>query len=336
MLVAVMAIGVMKQGFAQTRIVVAGAQTPNLDGRYEESKAKAEKLVIEAAEKGAKLILLPEFALIGYVFEDSIWEMAEPLEGPTVEWMRGLCRKYDVYLATCILEVKGGDFHDTLVLVGPGEGELWVNRKIEPALFEAWFFKGAGLNPSVFDTPIGRIGAAICFDTSKSHTIRHIAEGDPDIVLLTFSAPETPIVPQGMKEIIIEGNNLVAERYAQILDVPVVSVNKTGRWDTHMPGLAWPRLRSDFGARSLILDADGNVLASLEKEEAVIVAEVEIGGADPKPELIPDGRWLVPFNGLMRWFSDYTLKSGMKRYERSPERKKAVEAARQRKGPASP
>jgi N-carbamoylputrescine amidase len=316
-----------RSGEGGRTLVVAAAQTPNLDGQYEKSREVAEKMVAEAAGKGARLILLPEFALIGYVYEDGIWDMAEPVNGPTVEWMRGLARRWNIYLATCILEVRNGDFYDTLVLVGPGEGELWTHSKIEPALYEANYFKGAGVNQSVFATPLGRIGVSICFDNTKTHTIRDLLEERPDVLLMTYSAPEVPLL-KSIRQKNIEGNNMLPSLYARVLGVPVVSVNKTGRWDSPMPGVPGARLRSDFAARSRIVDAQGNALAALEKEEAVITAEITVGGPHATdPSLIPAGRWLIPYDPLMRFFSDLTYKLGTVRYTLSPARKRAVEKA---------
>jgi len=67
----------------------------------------------------------------------------------------------------------------------------------------------------------------------------------------------------------------------------------------------------------------------------VIVAEVELGqGIEPRPQDIPEGRWLAQFSGLIRWFSDYTLHQGEHRYERSEARREAVAEAKAR-NPAS-
>ena len=317
-------------------LIVAAVQTANLDHAYTESRERAERLIAEAAGRGARLVLLPEFALIGYRFHDDLWQMAEPLEGPTVAWMRELCRRYQIYLATCILEVRDQDFYDTLVLVGPGEGELWTHRKIEPALFEARYFKGAGLNPAVFETPLGRIGFAICYDTSKAHTVRNLLADRPELLVMTFSAPETPKpMPEKIRRQTIDSQYSLPVTFAQILGAPVISCSKTGRFDSPFPGVPGLHLRSDFEGRSRIVAPDGAVLAALEKEEGVIVAEVELGqGIEPRPQDIPEGRWLAQFSGLIRWFSDYTLHQGEHRYERSEARREAVAEAKAR-NPAS-
>jgi N-carbamoylputrescine amidase len=120
--------------------------------------------------------------------------MAEPLKGRTYAWLKSICRSRDVYMGTCILEKDGEDFFDTFILVGPGENDFWSHRKIEPASYEAYFFKGGGLNPNVFDTPMGRIGVSICFDSSKTHTISSLIDGMPEILLITYSCPKLPFI----------------------------------------------------------------------------------------------------------------------------------------------
>jgi N-carbamoylputrescine amidase len=313
------------------RIKVAAVQTPNLDGQYQQAKEIAERLIIQAAEQGARIIVLPEFALVGYVYHDDIWDLAEPLDGPTTEWMQSLCKRYDIYLGTCILEVRGNHFYDTFVLVGPGEGELWAHRKIEPALYEARYFKGAGINPSVFETTVGRIGVSICMDNSKTHTINNLLAGKPDILLMSFAGPQIPIVPERFNEMTIDTQNGTPLVYARILDVPVVLCNKTGRWNSPLPGAPGVKARSDFVARSRIVSSEGEVLATLHKEESFAIAEVEIKTErHPDPSSVPEGRWLTTPDPLIRFFSDFTLRISQTRYRWSKAREQAVEEVKKR------
>ena len=174
------------------RLKVASVQMVSKNNDYEGNVSRALVLIEEAVKKGAKLILLPEVALIGYIFDDSLWTMAEPLKGKTFTWLKGLCKAHDVFIGTCILEKSGEDFYDTFILVGPGEHDFWSHRKIEPASYEAYFFAGGGLNPNVFDTPIGRVGVSICFDSSKTHTLSSLIDGMPEILLNTYSCPWLP------------------------------------------------------------------------------------------------------------------------------------------------
>ena len=71
--------------------------------------------------------------------------------------------------------------------------------------------------------------------------------------------------------------------------------------------------------------------AELGDEEAVLVSSITIP-ANPvrHPELIPTGRWLSPYNGLVRWWSDQTLKLGIWHYTHSRARKEAVKRTKQK------
>ena len=79
---------------------------------YDGNRIRAEEHIVEAVGQGAKLILLPEFALAGYLYTDDLWDMAEPLKGKTYQWQKGLCERYGVYIGTCILEKDQKDFYD--------------------------------------------------------------------------------------------------------------------------------------------------------------------------------------------------------------------------------
>ncbi len=83
------------------RLKVASVQMVSKNNDYEGNVSRALVLIEEAVKKGAKLILLPEAALIGYVFDDSLWTMAEPLKGRTFTWLKGLCKAHDVFIGTC-------------------------------------------------------------------------------------------------------------------------------------------------------------------------------------------------------------------------------------------
>ena len=72
-------------------IKVASVQMVSFNNDYEGNLSRGESHIDDAVNKGAKLILLPEFSLAGYAYTDSIWKMAEPLKGRTYKWQKSLC-----------------------------------------------------------------------------------------------------------------------------------------------------------------------------------------------------------------------------------------------------
>ena len=56
---------------------VAAVQTVSRDGDPDGNLARAERLVRVAREKGADLVVCPEFLAAGYVYDESIWKLGE-------------------------------------------------------------------------------------------------------------------------------------------------------------------------------------------------------------------------------------------------------------------
>lgn len=307
------------------KLSVAAVQMESRNGDFEGNRIRAEGHIEEAVNRGARLISLPEFALAGYIFDDSIWNQAEPLKGRTYQWLKGLCDRHKVYIATCILENDGEDFFDTFILCGP-DNQLWTHRKIEPAAYEAYFFKGAGPNQNSFDTPLGKIGIVICFDTSKTYSINSFLQDRPDVLLLLYSYPElAPFSPEKEKKNWIEIYKNIPVLFAEHLGVPVISCNKTGKFSTSIPFGLGLKYTTNFVDHSYIIDGSGTVLASISKKPGVICTEIESGGADPVPNNpISEGRWYLPYSSFVRFATEYAQKTGKLRYRFSRKRKKAA------------
>jgi len=305
----------------------ASIQMISENGNYERNRLRAESLIKDAVLKKARLILIPEFALAGYIFTDDIWSIAEPLKGRTYLWLKKLCVKHKVYLGTCILEKDGDEFYDTFILAGPGKNEIWSHRKIEPAVYEAYFIRGGEGAEPVFETPLGRIGVAICFDTSKTLTIEKIAAGRPDLLLIPFSYPGLgAFMPGRDRRKWDEEFKKIPSVYAGYLGVPVVTSNKTGSFESPLPLCGPVRVKSDFTGVSQIVDASGEVLVCADKGEQVIVHELNIKPSSFSAPLkaIPSGRWLMKYSFTIRFTADLVQKMGGLRYRISRKRKIAA------------
>ncbi len=307
------------------KLPVAAVQMESKNGDYEGNRKRAEGYILEAVKKGAKLISLPEFALAGYIYEDSIWNEAELLKGRTYQWLNELCNKHKVYIATCILEKNKEDFFDTFILCGP-DGRLWSHRKVEAAAYEAFFFKSAGANPNTFNTPIGKIGIAICFDTSKTYSIKSLIQNRPDLLLLQFSYPALPsYVLKRDRNKWVETYKNIPTIYAKYLKVPVVSCNKIGKFSTSLPLSFGMKYIADFVGHSSIVKSNGNVVSFISNKPGVICTEVESRGEDYVPDnTIPEGRWYLPYSLYVRFMTECTQKSGKIRYQFSRKRKIAA------------
>jgi len=277
-------------------IRVAAIQMESKDGQIEANLKHATSLVNDAAAKGAKLILLPEFMPTGYTYTRAIWDAGEPKHGLTVQWLLESSRKLGVWLGTSFLEAEGEDFYNTFVLATPDGNEAGRVRKQTPADYEAYFFKGDS-GPHTIGTDIGRIGVGICYENSLAYLPKLMYEASVDLVLMPHSAP-TPshalIFRKKQREIYNKELKEIPNRMVGLIGVPVVFVNKSGRWQTPVPALPLPfwRIDSTFPGLSAIVDSDGKVKRQLGEVEDIIVEDVTLD-ASRKPHIQPKchGRW---------------------------------------------
>lgn len=276
---------------------VAAVQMASENGRVAANLAHAAPLVEKARGEGAELVLLPEFMPTGYLLSEGIWESAEPAVGPTVTWLQDSSRRLGIWLGTSFLEADGDDFYDTFVLTDPGGEVAGRVRKRSPSLWEAYFFKGEP-GCHAIDTPIGKVGVGICFDNQKADVAAAMSRQSVDLVLMPHSYPVPPGSGGGMlsKEKMIGRLQMMASLYASLLGVPVVLANKSGPWESPIPGPQLLNLKgSCFPGLSTIVDSDGSVRARLGDEEGVIVADVILDPTRKRHPVPPRyGRYVYP------------------------------------------
>ena len=103
-----------------------------------------------------------------------------------------------------------------------------------PAAYEAYFFKGDS-GPHTIGTELGRIGVGICYENQLADLPKPMYEASVDLVLMPHSAP-TPSQSLSFRKPAVDIYNKtlekIAQRLAVLLGVPVVMVNKSGRWQT--------------------------------------------------------------------------------------------------------
>src|SRR6266436_9075445 len=95
--------------------------------------ARAEKLIREAARRGAQVILIQELFETPYFCKDHSsqhLELAKPLEAhPAVEHFRKLARELSVVLPVSVFEHANNAFYNSLVMVDADGGVLGHYRK---------------------------------------------------------------------------------------------------------------------------------------------------------------------------------------------------------------
>jgi len=162
---------------------IAVAQYEPHVGELEQNRSQAVLWATSAAEQGADLIVLPELASSGYVFDgeaEAQRSAEDPDDGPTVRALREVCAMHGCHIVAGISERDGECRHNSAVLVGPA-GRMATYRKLHLYYDEqSWFVPGDEL--PIVDLPFGRVGMIICFDLWFPEPARALALAGAEII----------------------------------------------------------------------------------------------------------------------------------------------------------
>ncbi|GAA4154266.1 carbon-nitrogen hydrolase family protein [Actinomadura keratinilytica] len=139
-------------------------------------------------ESGAELVVLPETCTTGFhpgVPAARLRALASPVPGPVSEPIQQVARELGVHVCFGTYERAGTAVRNAAVLVGPDGDVLGVYRKTHPFRLEdarhgGWAEPGGEV--TVVDTPLGRIGMAICFDGDFPELWRIMAVRGAEVV----------------------------------------------------------------------------------------------------------------------------------------------------------
>jgi nitrilase len=149
----------------------------------ERSLEKAASLCAEAAAKDARLVVFPEAfisayprgldfgAVVGNRTDEGrrdfqrYWESSVDVPGPAVDQLARMARANSIYLVMGVIEREGGTLYCTVLFFAPDGSYLGKHRKLMPTASErlVWGF-GDGSTLPVYDTPLGKLGAVICWE----------------------------------------------------------------------------------------------------------------------------------------------------------------------------
>ena len=161
---------------------------------------KAERLLHEAADRGAQLAVLPEcfvplypsnawaHGAAGFGGWDQLWERlwANSLDvpGPLLDRLVDVCRERELFCAVGVNErevTRPGTIYNTLVYLGPS-GLLGRHRKLMPTQHERLFHGiGAGDDLSVVTAADARVGGLICWENRMPLARYRVYRGGPQI-----------------------------------------------------------------------------------------------------------------------------------------------------------
>ena len=241
--------------------------------------AVIEARVAEAAQSGAKLVLLQELHNGAYFCQhESVGEfdLAEPIPGPSTERLAALAKRHGVVLVSSLFEKRAtGLYHNTAVVFDADGSTAGKYRKMhipdDPGFYEKFYFTPGDLGFTPIDTSVGRLGVLVCWDQWYPEAARLMALAGAELLLYPTAIGWDPDDAQDEKTRQRDAWVLSHRGHAVANGLPVLSCNRIG----HEPS---PLGASgiDFWGNSVVLGPQGELIAEAGTEPTLLLAEVDM------------------------------------------------------------
>ena len=173
------------------KYVIAGGQmAPELNKKKENLDCMI-SLSHEASREGARLVIFPECALTGIVFDsvEEVQSVVEPIPGPATDALTGICKNLGIYVIFGLVEQEETRLYNAAALIGPN-GLVGKYRKIHlPEMGVDRFVNHGDIPFSVYETELGRIGLLICYDGSFPESAGVLNLKGADLIALITNWP---------------------------------------------------------------------------------------------------------------------------------------------------
>ena len=249
------------------------------------NKQRLAENIATLSQQGAQLVVLQELhnSLYFCQTEDvDMFDLAEPIPGPSTAFFGELAKKYHVVLVTSLFERRAaGLYHNTAVVFETDGSIAGRYRKMhipdDPAYYEKFYFTPGDLGFMPIDTSIGRLGVMVCWDQWYPEAARLMALAGAELLIyptaIGYESSDSPEEQQRQRE----AWTTVQRGHAVANGLPVVAVNRVG----HEPDPSGQTHGIQFWGSSFVAGPQGELLyrASAD-EEAVAIVSVDLSHSE--------------------------------------------------------
>ncbi|HEX7960198.1 MAG TPA: carbon-nitrogen hydrolase [Terriglobales bacterium] len=255
----------------------------------DENLNKAAVRVREAARNGAQVVCLPELFRTQYFCqrEDAaLFDLAEPIPGPTTEKLSAVAREQKVVVIASIFEKRArGLYHNTAAIIDTDGSIKGIYRKMhipdDPLYYEKYYFTPGDLGFKAFDTQFGRLGTLVCWDQWYPEGARLTALQGAHVIFYPTAIGWHPAEKQQYGAAQHDAWRTIQRAHAIANGVFVAVVNRVGHETGNIRGNEVKGAGLEFWGGSFLCDPFGRVLAeaSHDKEE-ILCVEVDLDSID--------------------------------------------------------
>ncbi len=226
------------------------------------------------AKEGAELIVMQELhnSLYFCKQEDvNLFDLAEPIPGPTTQIFGNLAKELGVVIVTSIFEKRAtGLYHNTAVVLEKDGTIAGKYRKMhipdDPGYYEKFYFTPGDLGFEPIQTSLGRLGVLVCWDQWYPEAARLMALAGAELLIYPTAIGYDANDERAEQKRQRAAWQLVQRGHAVANGLPVVAVNRVGEEEgVH------------FWGTSFVAGPQGELLyEASETEEEMAIVEVDM------------------------------------------------------------
>ena len=145
-----------------------------------------------ASNEGAQLAVFPELAFTRFYpqfhADDSVLTLAESIPGPTTELFMDKARETEMVTIINLFEEYEGKTYDSSPIIDADGTLLGTTRMVHIADYDSFFEKDyytpGNRGAPVYNTAVGKVGVAICYDRHFPEYMRALAVDGAELVVI--------------------------------------------------------------------------------------------------------------------------------------------------------
>jgi len=234
----------------------------------------------QAARAGADLVLMPELHAGEYFckYQDpSLFDLAEPLDGPTAEMLSTVAAANGVVVVGSIFEHRApGLAHNTALVFERDGTRAGIYRKMhipdDPGYNEKFYFTPGDLGFEPINTSVGRLGVLVCWDQWYPEAARLMALAGADILLYPTAIGLDPSDDEDEQLRQLDAWRTIQRGHAVANGLPMAACNRVG----FEPDRSGRELDAEFWGHSLIAGPQGEIIDEAGSEAEVLIADIDL------------------------------------------------------------
>ncbi len=253
-------------------------KTALIQQKYHHNKEKTLSIthekIIEAAQKGAELIVLQELHQTEYFCqseETKFFAYANSYNNDVNFWSN-IAKENNIVLVTSLFEKRtAGLYHNTAVVFEKDGTIAGKYRKMhipdDPGFYEKFYFTPGDLGFEPIQTSVGKLGVLICWDQWYPEAARIMALKGAEILIYPTAIGWFDEDPEEEKQRQLDSWITIQRSHAIANAIPLISCNRVG-FEADSSGIL---KGTHFWGNSFICGPQGELLAQAKHQNASIL-----------------------------------------------------------------